>query len=130
MTTKVPPPNTYFAIEHGNLSVHQLAGLFCMEARDAKTPFYQLESLSVIVVNATKFVRFRSDIPDASKVLLALRDKGHGVVLRMPDGFVFYRENLSGKVSSSLIAASPIRNPQSWRGPRIKYWERQFQTAS
>lgn len=124
--TKPPPMTTFFAVEQGGLSNHQIASLFCTAAKEAKTPFYQLESLSIIEVNATKFVRFRSDIPDASAALTSLRGRGHGVVLRESEGYWFHRGERQGKVSTSLMVGSPVRNPCLWRGPKVKYWERQF----
>ncbi len=126
-TTKPPPMTTFFAVEMmTTVTPHQIAGMFCEAAKKAKTLFFGLESLGIIEVNATKFMRFRSDVADPLAGLRALQERGHGVVYRSTEGFVFQRGERTGKVSTSLMVGSPVRNPMTWRGPKVKLWERQF----
>lgn len=126
--TQPPPLTTFFAVEMLPIvSAHQVAGMFCEAAKKSKTPFFQLEGLGLIDVNASKFLRFRSDISDPTLALRILQEKGHGVVYRTPEGFIFQRKDRTGKISTSLMVGSPVRNPMMWRGPKVKLWERQFQ---
>lgn len=123
---KPPPLTTFLAIEQKSLSPHQVAGMFCEATKTLKTPFFQLESLSVIEISAVKFIRFRTDLADPTPALKYLLGRGHGIAYRGAEGYEFQLPSRQGKVSTSLMAASPIRNPQMWRGPKVKYWERQF----
>lgn len=118
---------TFFAIQLlVQTSPHQIAGMFCEAAKQAGTLFSVLDSLGTIEAGATKFVRLRSDLADPVPALQAMMARGHGVVYRGPEGYELHLGSRVGRVSTSLMVGSPVRNPQSWRGPRVKHWERQF----
>ena len=118
---------TFFAIQLlVQTSPHQIAGMFCGAAKQAGTLFSVLDSLVTIEAGATKFVRLRADLADPVPALQAMMARGHGVVYRGSEGYELHLGSRVGRVSTSLMVGSPVRNPQSWRGPRVKHWERQF----
>jgi len=135
-TPVLPEPvlSTYFAIQlqpRENPAV--VVEAFCTAAKMLGTLFRRVETLDTIEVGMKPFLRMRSDIPTASSVLEQLfKATGRGYVVSRSDGkfeVQFPVTTLGGRraeVSSYVMHTVPRGKPTMYRGPKIKFWERQF----
>ena len=132
---EIPLPN-YLAVqlqrsEHPAFAVEAL----CTTAKMMKALFRRVETLDIIQVGMQPFLRMRTDL-DRERLVLVLRKilevTGRGVVY-LEGGT--YRAQLSGKLAGKVLPMSSAtmhmvpRGPQAlYKGPKIKRWEKQFQS--
>jgi hypothetical protein len=124
---------TFFAVQlRPKESVQEAVAAVFTAAKDANTQFRQLDVLDTVTIGVTQFARMRSDVLNPFPFLERLLSAGRGVInhtvggayqLRMPGG----RE---GKISNIMMHASAkLGQTRTFRGTKIKHWERQFHTA-
>lgn len=131
-----PVLSTLFAIqgkpkEHPSVAVEA----FCTTAKMLGILFRRVEVQDTIEVGMRPFVRMKSDIPNAASVLEQLfKATQRGYVACRSDGKyeVQFPPNVLGgrraEVSSMIMYTVPRTPPMMYRGPKVKNWERQFQS--
>jgi len=88
--------------------------------------FMSFELLGILLLGRIKFVRFRTESKSLQDVLLKLDrgvvyQKGGGYLLRFPG------EAMPSPVN--ILTMTSVGEPnikRTYRGPGVKYWERQF----
>jgi hypothetical protein len=139
MPTLPPPPlptplNTYFAIQLKRESepAEIAVEIFCKHAKELKILFRRIEVLDTIGIGTSTYVRLRSDLTNPFAVLDKIYINGRGVVSSEPGGK--YRARIPGgrvgEISHLVMHASPKPGQsRTFRGPKFKYWTRQFEAA-
>lgn len=124
------PLTTYFAVEILSWTTpHQVAEAVIRQAKENGTLFRRLESMGSVEVAGRKFERFRTDLSDTNldPVLTSLLTKGHGVVGKITDGYEVRFPIRTGRINSTILLSGKAVKTRMYRGPKIKYWERQFE---
>jgi hypothetical protein len=88
--------------------------------------FNTFELLGILTLGRIKFIRFRTESKTLQDVLLRLDrgviyQQGGGYQLRFPGGGTPTPVNI---LSMTSVGESGIK--RTYRGPGVKYWERQF----
>lgn len=96
-------------------------------AKEQSKPFAKLEVYGRIMVGRFYFLRFRSDCPP-SVLETVLAQKRAVIIPGGPAGFtVKLPTGRTGNVNRIVLQAAPLAGyPKSYRGPGVKFWERQF----
>lgn len=89
-------------------------------------PFTSMELLGILLLGRIKFIRFKTESKALQEVLLKLDrgvvyQKGGGYLIRFPG------EATPGPVN--ILTMTSVGEPnikRTYRGPGVKYWERQF----
>lgn len=128
----IPEPilNTYFAVqllprEHPQ----EEAAAICKAAKDVGALFRRLEVIDTLPLGTGLYIRCRSDVVNPYPMLEKLLEKKRGFVAAKPDGgFVVKLAN--GRVGqlpgSTMHAVARGGFHATYKGPKIKLWERQF----
>ena len=128
METTLTKAKTYFAVGYNQGETpHEVAKLVLMTAKETNSSFRGLEIMDTLTVGVSNFVRFRTDLTEADKLLNKLAENRsvvrHGIgnfVLSMPNG-------RKGSIPSARMFAAPIASiRQVYRGTAMKLWEEQF----
>ena len=135
-TTPEPVLKTYFAIQIQPRESPILAlEAFCTTSKMLGILFRRIEVLDTMEVGVKPFVRLRSDIPNATSVLeQLLKATQRGFIVARSDGkyeVQFPASVLGGRraeVPTFSMHGSPRETPRMYRGPKIKHWDRQFQS--
>jgi hypothetical protein len=111
-------------------SVPELVWLFMQAAIEHDLKFEVVEVFGMMTVGTSKFLRFRTDCPNLPATAARLMNEGRGSI--MPDNKGGYRIRLpdgrEGPIPvMSLQAVALPGFPQSFRGPKIKFWTKQFE---
>jgi hypothetical protein len=105
------------AIEH---FMNTAVGLGCR--------FRTLETFGEMTVGSRKFVRFRTDCWKLQEVSQQLLKEGRGTIL--PDGNrykVEFPTGQKGTLNTTVLQAAPLPSQNRvYRGPKLKFWDRQF----
>jgi len=130
-----PILNNYFAIqmqprENPIIAVEAL----CVTAKMMGILFRRVEVLDTIQIGMRPFLRVRSDLDRHPLVLdQLLVATGRGYVAHLDGKFVVqFPSTVHGgrraNFSATDMHLTPRGLPQMYRGPKIKHWERQFQS--
>lgn len=89
--------------------------------------FRKLQVMDIMAVGTTAFVRFRSDITELDKVLQALPTRGRVAADATGAYVVTFQDGRRGKYpTSTMNSSAKLGFGQTFAGPRIKNWRRQF----
>lgn len=109
-------------------TAHTAIGHFMTTAHKMGLRFTVLEQYGELSVGSSKFVRFRTDcwkLPELSQQLLS---EGRGTVI--PNGQDYLAElpgGRKGKLGTMALQATPLPSQhRKYRGPKLKFWDRQF----
>lgn len=134
MTTPMTPvaTPTYFAVEIKTSyeKAPDLAKIVLTTAKGLGILFRRLEAMDVIEIGSTKFMRFRTDLTPALPLADALFESGRGVIaLSVGGGYRMRTKTKEGTIPSTTLLAVPrAAGVKTFRGTKIKLWERQFET--
>lgn len=124
-----PELNTYFAVQILKRENYKDVVQTVLAAADAnKILFRKIQVLDVYLVGATTFVKFRSDVADASTIVKSLKGrafiiKGDGsFMVHSPDGQIRGKYPTFGMCSTSRMGFG-----QTFAGTKTKRWVMQFQ---
>jgi hypothetical protein len=120
--------NTYFAVQllRGE-DYAQVAFLVLNEAQKLGVLFRKLQVLDVASVGGSMFVRFRSDVDDAHKVVCGLLERA--IITQGVDGgyYANYPSGRTGKYPTSAMCVGPkVGFGRMFVGTRIRRWRQQF----
>jgi hypothetical protein len=107
-------------------SPHQAIECLMRAAVEKGRPFTTLEVVGSLFIGRIRFVRFRTDCSAIGEILSTLDDRarispeGGAYVCRFPGG-------ATGPVpATSMNVVGRPGERRVYRGPRVKFWERQF----
>lgn len=106
-------------------TAHQVVRQFMEKAQNLNRPFNTFELLGVLTLGRIKFVRFRTDCKEQVPVLEAL-DRGY---VYQDGGSYALAFPGQSPGSVSITAMQAVGDPgirRVYRGPSVKFWERQF----
>ena len=109
-------------------TAHTAIGHFMETANQMGLRFTALELYGEMSVGSHKFVRFRTDCWDLPKLSQRLLSEGRGTVISNGDGYVAeLPSGRKGKLGSMVLQAAPLpAQYRKYRGPKLKFWDRQF----
>lgn len=123
--------NTYFGVELLTKEpVQSVAYQVCKTANEAKTLFRRLEILDVMLVGGRRFARCRSDLLNPYPMLDLLFNRGRSVIMASRgEGYITkLLDGRRGPVSQTMMHATPkLGQRVTFRGPKVKLWQRQFE---
>ena len=138
MTSEFPPSieeplNTYFAVQmmQHEATIDVVASVM-RAAKTLKVMFRRLEILDKMTIGTSTYVRMRADVISSRPILDQLFSDGRAVVGLVPgNGYVVrVSDGRTGKVTNLLMhATSKPGYSRVFRGPKMKFWERQFEAA-
>lgn len=103
---------------------------FMLAACQHGLEFQHLEVFGIFTVGSSKFIRFRTDCKDFTPIVARLLNENRGSITPDPKRGYLIRlpSGQEGVVEISKMLATPLSGyPLVFRGPKIKYWERQFE---
>jgi hypothetical protein len=112
-------------------TVTELVYVFIKAAVEHNLKFELVEVFGMISIGTSKFLRFRTDCPNLPATVARLLNEGRGTILqdakcgyrvRLPDG----REGPVALMTMQAVALPGY--PKSYRGPKIKFWQSQFES--
>jgi len=109
-------------------TAHTAIGHFMMTAHKLGLRFTTLEMYGELTVGSHKFVRFRTDCWDLSKLSQKLLADGRGTIITNGNGYVAeLPSGRKGSVGPMVLQAAPLPSQhRTYRGPKLKFWDRQF----
>lgn len=138
MTTSAPPPpldeplSTFFAVqpkprEHAVNVVEAVM----RAAKSSGVLFRHLELLDTITIGTTPFVRMRTETTSLAPILDQLYSDGRSCVSAKGGEYVARLQGgRVGKVPQALMhATAKMGQSRMFRGPKFKFWDRQFEAA-
>jgi hypothetical protein len=129
-------PNSFFGVETFALDKPKpgfVAHLICKTADGTNTRFRRLEVLDMIHIGGRHFVRCQSDILNPYPMLEALFIAGRSIIsATAKHGYqVRFVNGPKGPVPNVTMHSTPkVGQRVSYRGPKYKLWERQFEESS
>jgi hypothetical protein len=121
--------HTYFAVQILKRENYKDVVQTVLSAADAnKILFRKIQVLDVNPVGATNFVKFRSDVADASGIVKNL--EGRAFIIKIDGSFIVHFPNgrIGGKYPIFGMCSTPkIGFGHTFAGTRVKRWRYQFQ---
>jgi hypothetical protein len=119
----------FAAVQIGNEeTAHKAIEHFMNIAVGLDCRFRTLEIYGEMTVGSRKFVRFRTDCWKLLEVSQQLLKEGRGTIL--PEGtryMVKLPTGQKGILNTTVLQAAPIPSQHRvYRGPKLKFWDRQF----
>lgn len=110
-------------------TAHEAVKAFMYAASDNGAPFSKLKVYGMVDVGPTRFARFCSDCGNYSPpILKRIQSEGRGIIAPSKTGYlVFLADGRSCRFSASQMQS--VIAPgfgQSYKGPKVEFWERQF----
>ena len=128
-----PATNTFFAIQlRLGETPHQLAAEVLRTASEARILFRRLDTLDIIDVGGTDFVRFRSDLINPFPILDRLLRDGRRIVGPGLGTYLLWKPKVpdGGRVPLTPMHLVPIPGHfREYRGTRMPTWAAQFAAA-
>jgi len=128
-----PTTDTFFAIQlRLNETPHSLAAEVLRTAAEAGILFCRLDTLDIIDVGGTDFVRFRADLINPFPILNRLLRVGRRVVGPGLGSYWLWRPSIGqgGRVPGTPMHLVPIPGHfRQYSGTRTAAWASQFEAA-
>ena len=124
-----PSLNTYFAVQLAQgENPRKLIGYICKAANEVNTLFRRIEAIDVIQVAGRSFLRCRSDLLNPYLMLDKLYTQNRGYVVGRSGGYeAKFPDGRKGNVPGLMMHSIPLGgHRESYKGPKLKMWERQF----
>lgn len=129
-----PDLNTYFAVEVlPREHPHDTAGAICKAGKDTKVFFRRLEALDTIAMAGKTFLRCRSDVTNFQPMFDHLFGQSRAYVTANGGKYTAkFQNGRIGQVSGVTMHVTPKGGFRTtlYKGPMVKYWERQFMEDS
>jgi len=124
-----PELNTYFAVQMMRWEHYkEVVQVVLMAAAANKILFRKIQVLDVSTVGATSFVRFRSDVEDASAIVKSLEKRAF--IIKENDAFMihFPDDRVGGKYPTFSMCSTPkVGFGHTFVGTKVARWKNQFQ---
>jgi len=105
---------------------HRVVQVILEHAHAHKCLFSSLDLMGVLTLGRVKFIRFKVACPALQPILLTL---DRAVVYQAGGQYCLKKTGEDRTYPVSILIMTSVPDPQlkrTYRGPAIKYWERQF----
>jgi hypothetical protein len=120
---------TYFAVQAKTYeTARDVSRLVLQAAATVGISFKRLESMDILSVGTTNFVRFRSDVVDATPILDALEAQGRGSIRLEGIRYMLRAKGRVGSIPTTRILSAPCVTSQQqvYLGTSVQQWAEQF----